>query len=163
MATTNKIQYGSNTTITCTLASLASSTTAGRGSAVVDNSANLFIDVLLTIAVKTSASALSGDKACYAYLWGSGADSVYEGSSAEAQGTDAAVTLDVPTNMRGPFTISCPASAVTYRRVISIAEAFGGVVPYKWGFVLNNQTGQALDSTEGNHLKEYTGILSTNA
>jgi hypothetical protein len=163
MTTTDKIQYSSNTTITCTLASLASSSTAGRGSAFVDNSSNLYVDAQLTIAVKTSASALANDKACYVYLYGCGADSIYNGSSAEAEGTDAAVTLDSPTNLKGPFVIACPASSVTYRLVIgSVASVFGGVLPYKWGFVLQNFTGQALDASEGNHLKEYTGIYYTN-
>ena len=160
MATVN-VKYGTSTAITCTLASLASSSTAGRTCTVVDNSSNLFDDVLLTIAVKTSASALANDKACYVYLFGSGDGTVYNASSAEAVGADAASSPDVPTNMRGPFIISCPAVSTTYRIVISVAQAFGGVLPKKWGFVLRNFTGQALDSTEGNHQKTYTGITYT--
>lgn len=153
--------YGSNAAITCTIASLASSANAGQGSAVVDNSTNQFIDAILTIAVKTSASALANDKACYVYIYGSGADSVYSGSSSENVGTNAAVTIDSPTNLKGPFVINCPASAQTYRGVWSIASIFGGVMPYKWGFVLRNYTGQALDATAGSHLAEYTGIKYT--
>ena len=164
MATTDKIAYATSTAITCTLASLASSATAGRGSAVVDNTTNLYDDAMLTIAVKTSASALANDKACYVYLYGSEDGTVYTGSSAEAEGTDAAVTLDAPTNLRGPYVLVCPASSVTYRLVIgSVAGAFGGVLPRKWGFVLQNYTGQALDSTEGNHQKTYSGVTYTNA
>lgn len=161
MTTTDKIQYSSNTTITCTLASLAS--TSSRGCLAVDNSTNLYDDAILTVAVKTNGSAPSSDKACYVYLYAAGADGVFTGSSAEAQGTDAAVTLDSPSNMRGPFTISCPAASTTYRLVVpSVAEIFGGVLPYKWGFVLQNVTGNALDTTEGNFLKEYTGIYYQN-
>ena len=164
MATTDKIAYATSTAITCTLASLASSATAGRGSAAVDNTSNLYDDAMLTIAVKTSASALANDKACYVYLYGSEDGTVYTGSSAEAEGTDAAVTLDAPTNLRGPYVLVCPASSVTYRLVIgSVAGAFGGVLPRKWGFVLQNYTGQALDSTEGNHQKTYSGVTYTNA
>lgn len=118
---------------------------------------------MLTIAVKTSASALANDKACYVYIYGSEDGTVYNGSSAEAEGTDAAVTLDSPSNLKGPFVINCPASSTTYRLVIgSVAAVFGGVLPRKWGFVLQNFTGQALDSTEGNHQKTYTGITYTN-
>lgn len=163
MATTDNIKYSTNTSITCTLASLASSSTAGRSCLAVDNSTNLYVDAILTIAVKTSASALANDKACYVYIYGSGADGVFNGSSAEAEGTDVAVTFDSPTNLKGPFPIYCPASSTTYRLVVgSIASLFGGVMPYKWGFVLQNYTGQALDSTAGNHLTEYTGVTYTN-
>ena len=56
MATVN-VKYATSTAITCTLASLASSATAGRGCAAVDNSTNLYDDALVTIAVKTSSSA----------------------------------------------------------------------------------------------------------
>jgi hypothetical protein len=163
MSTTDKIAYSANTTITCTLASLASSATAGRSCAAVDNSTNLYDDALLTIQVKTSSSALGNDKACYIYLYGAGADGVYSASSAEAVGTDVGVTLDSPTNLRGPVVISCPAVSTSYRVVIPIAAVFGGVLPTKWGYVLQNYTGQALDSTGGNFLSEYTGITYTNA
>lgn len=164
MATTDKISYATSAAITCTLASLASSSTAGRSCASVDNSANLYDDAILTIAVKTSASALANDKACYVYIYGSGQDGIFNGSSAEAEGTDVGVTLDSPTNLKGPFILACAASAVTYRLVIgSVAACFGGVMPYKWGFVIQNFTGQALDSSEGNHTKDFTGISYTNA
>lgn len=163
MPTTDNIAYGTSTAITCTLASLASSASAGRGSAVVDNSTTLFVDALLTLAVKTSASALANDKACYLYFYGSEDGTAYNGSSAEAEGTNAAVTLDSPTNLKGPVVISCPASATTYKWVGSVAQFFGGVLPKKWGFVLQNYTGQALDATEGNHQKTFTGVTYTNA
>lgn len=159
MATTDKILYGTSTAITCTLSSLASSATAGRGSAVVDNTTNLYDDAMLTVAVKTSASALANDKACYVYIYGSEDGTIYNGSSAEAPGTDIAVTFDSPSNLKGPFVIACPAISVTYRLVVgSVAALFGGVMPRKWGFVIRNYTGQALSATEGDHTKSYTGI-----
>ena len=164
MSTTDKIAYGTSTAITCTLASLPSSASAGQSCLAVDNTTNLFDDAMLTIAVKTSASALANDKACYVYLYGSEDGTVFNGSSSEAEGTNIAVTLDSPTNLRGPYVISCPASSVTYRLVVgSVAAVFGGVLPRKWGFVLQNYTGQNLDSTEGNMQKTYTGITYTNA
>jgi len=157
--TTDKVLYATSATITNTLASLASSATAGRSCLAVDNSTNLYDDAELTISVKTSASALANDKACYLYFFGSEDGTVMGSSSAEAAGTDVAVTLDSPTNLRGPYPIACPASSVTYRLVIpSVAAIFGGVLPRKWGYVLRNYTGQALDATEGNHQKTYTGI-----
>ena len=164
MATTDNIAYATSTAITCTLASLASSSTAGRSCVAVDNTTNKYDDAMLTVAVKTAAGALANDKACYVYIFGSEDGTVYSGSSAEAPGTDIAVTFDAPTNLKGPFAISCPASATTYRLVVgSIATVFGGVMPRKWGFVLENFTGQALDATEANHQKSYTGITYVNS
>jgi hypothetical protein len=160
MATTNKIAYASSAAITCTLASLASSATSGRCSLAVDNGTNLYDDALLLVAVKTSASALANDKACYVYLYGSEDGTNYSGSSAEAEGTDAAVTIDSPTNLRGPYVISCPAISTTYKILINVALAFGGVLPKKWGFVLQNYTGQALDATTA--FAQYTGITYQN-
>jgi hypothetical protein len=164
MATTDKIAYGTSTALTCTLASLASSLTVGRSSLAVDNSTNLYVDAMLTVAVRTAAGALANDKACYVFLYGSEDGTTYSGSTAEAQGTDVAVTLDNPTNMKGPYTISCIASSQTYRLVVpSVASAFGGILPRKWGFVLFNFTGQALDATEANHQKTYSGVNFTDA
>lgn len=162
MATTDKIAYSSSTAITCTLNSLANSTTAGRGSAAVANSTNLYDDAMLSIAVVTAASGLAIPNCCYVYIYGGTADGNYLGSSTEAEGADAAVTLDVPTNLLGPFVLNAPAISTTYRLVIgSIASLFGGVMPYGWGFVLQNQTGAALASS-GN-AAVYTGITFTNA
>lgn len=162
--TTDNIAYAASTAITCTLASLASSATAGRSSAAVDNTTNKYDDAMVTVAVKTSASALANDKAVYVYVYGSEDGTNFNGSSAEAEGTDVAVTLDSPTNLKGPVVISCPAISTTYNTVIgSIAAFFGGIMPRKWGLVIQNYTGQALDATEGSHIKTYTGITYTSA
>src|SRR5258708_68142 len=103
---TVKTAYGTSTAITCTLASLASSSGAGRGSTAIDNSVNLYDDALVTVSVKTSSSVLANDKAVYIYVYGSEDGIVYSGSSAEAEGTNIAVTLDSPTNLRGPAVLS---------------------------------------------------------
>ncbi len=158
--TTDNIAYGSTTAITCTITSLTSSATAGRGAAVIDNSTTLYDDALLTVIVKTSATTLANDKAIYVYVYGSEDGTTYNSSSAEAVGTNAAVTLDAPTNLKGPFTISCPAVSVTYRGVWSVAQMFGGVMPRKWGIVVQNYTGQTLDASIGS--ASFTGITFTN-
>lgn len=163
MTTTDKIQYSSSTTVTTGYNSLASSTTAGYGSAAVDNSTNLYDDAQLLVTVVTGAGALAAPFACYIYLYGSDASGVYLGSSAEAEGTAGAMTFDVPTNLLGPFVLNCPASSVTYRLLIgSIASIFGGVMPYKWGLAIRNQTGQTL-ATSGSNTAVFTGITYTNA
>ena len=129
MTTTSKISYGTSTAITCTLASLASAALAGRSCAAIDNGTNLFDDAMLTVAVKTSSSSLANDKACYIYFYGSEDGTVFNGSSAEAEGTDVAVTIDSPTNLIGPFPMPCAASSTTYRIVIgSVANVFANAL-----------------------------------
>lgn len=154
-----KEEFGSSTGITCTLASLASSATVGRASAAVDNGTNKFIDALLTVAVKLATGSPANDKAVYVYGYASEDGSNYSG---EASGSDAGYTQQAPTNLVLIGRIECPASgALTYKGVFRVAPAFGGILPRKWGIVIRNYTGLALDSTEGNHIKTYTGIYYT--
>lgn len=40
----------------------------------------------------------------------------------------------------------------------SVASAFGGSLPAEWGIIVDNESGAALDSTEGNHLKLYQPV-----
>jgi hypothetical protein len=45
----------------------------------------------------------------------------------------------------------------------SIAQAFGGVVPRKWGIVVLNSTGAAFHATQTSSECQYTGITHTTA
>jgi hypothetical protein len=156
-----KIAYGTSTAFTLTLASLASSATAGRESTVVDNTSNLYIDALVQIKVKSSSSALANDKAVYVYAYGSEDGSTY---TDPATGSNADITLTAPTNMRLIGVIAVPATSTTYEgQPMSVASAFGGFLPRKWGIVVRNYTGQALDSTEGSHSYSWTGVYYTSA
>jgi hypothetical protein len=147
--------------LTCTLASLANSTTAGRSCAAFDNTTNKYPDIALEVKVKTNASAPTGEKGCYIYIYASMDGTNYSGSSAEAVGTDVAVTFDSPTNLFGPFFLSCPAAATTYRLQVPSLVALLGFCPQKGGVVVQNQTGNALDSTGGNHSVTWSAAQPT--
>ncbi len=43
---------------------------------------------------------------------------------------------------------------------MSVAAAFGGMMPAFWGIVIENKSGGALDGTEANHKKLWQGVLS---
>lgn len=154
MSTVKELFGTSNQGITCTLASLGSG--SARQSTVIDNSSNLFVDTLVTIKVKTAT--VSGNSPfvnVYAYGTADGGTTYSDG----ATGTDGAITLSTPPNMRLIGTINAPASTTTYvGGPFSVAAAFGGVLPEKWGIVVENKTGAALDATEGNHAKFYQGV-----
>lgn len=153
-----KLAYGSSTGITCTLASLA--TTNARESTAVVNTTNLYLDALVQVQVKLQTGTPSSDKAVYVYAYGSEDGTNYADN---ASGSDAAITLRVPTALRLIGIIPCPDSGgLTYKsQPFSVASAFGGSLPRKWGIVIENQTGIALSATEGDHAKRYTGVYTT--
>jgi hypothetical protein len=152
---TIKALYGSNgQAITCTLASLASA--GARSALAVDNTTNLFLDALVQLTVKSGASGVSatGYVSVYAYATADGGTSYPEGA-----GTDVGVTLTVPTNLKLIGVLNVVANATTYvSEPMSVAAAFGGVLPDHWGIVVQNNSGAALDATEGNHKKVYQGV-----
>ena len=163
--TTDKISYNvTANALTITLNSLASSSTAGRGSAAVDNTTNLYDDALVEVILKTtSASTPGNDKAAYIYVYGSADGANYDGSSLESVGTDAAVTIDNPTNLKGPRVLVVLNSNASYKTSFNIASFFGGVMPLKWGVVVQNFSGMGLTGTPTDHSVTYTGIYYTNA
>lgn len=151
-----KNKYGTSTAITITLASLASSATASRESTAIDNGTNLFVDALLYVAVKLQAGTPANDKAIYVYGYGSEDGTNYTDN---ATGSDAALTQRVPTNLRLIGVIAAPdAGGLTYKGVYTVAQAFGGVLPRKWGIVIQNYTNVTLSATGGDHAVTYTGI-----
>lgn len=157
---TVKINYATSGTITFTLGELASSTTIGRSSTSIDNGTNLYDDVLVYIAVKTSGTTLGMDKSVYVYVYGS-EDGTNFDSGAEAVGSDIGITFSNPTILKGPVVLAAPGTSQTYKKVFSISPFFGGRMPRKWGLVAKNFTGQSLDPTETNFTKTYTGITYT--
>src|SRR6266508_279754 len=94
MATTFSTLYGtSNQAITITLASLGASATVGRESTVIDNTSNVYLDVLLFLFFETGT--VAGNKQILAYLYGT-----VDGGSTYTEactGTDAGFTRKDPT------------------------------------------------------------------
>ncbi len=155
-----KTAFGSPSTFTVTLASLASSATAGRESTVIDNTSDLFLDALVMIKVKTGAGSAANDQAVYVYCYGTvDGGTTYPDT---VTGSDAAITMNNPTQLSLLGAIWTPAASTTYKsQVFSVAKALGGFLPAKWGIVVRNYEGNALDSTEGNHAKLWQGLYST--
>lgn len=156
-ASTVKAQYGSQgQTITCTIAGLANA--SARSCLAVDNTSNLFLDALVQVQIKSNAAGTSttGYVNIYAYGTTDGGTTYAEGA-----GTDAAITLTVPPNVRLIGRLNVVANATTYKSApFSVAAAFGGALPDHWGIIIENQSGAALDNTEGNHKKLYQGIYA---
>lgn len=161
--TTDNIKYGTSTTITCTFNSLASSATAGRSSAAIDNSSNLFVDAFVTVISSTGAGTQANDKAIYVYLYGSEDGTNYdveEGTGTVNIGFDQVFTINSPTLFKGPVVIPVLTGGRQYVKTFSVAQFWNGVMPKKWGILIINFTGQTL-GVSGNSAS-YTGVTYTN-
>lgn len=147
------------TAITLTLTSLANG--IWRQSASVDNTSNLYVDALVggSIQVGTTPT-LGGTIDIYAY-------GQYDASgeyTAGASGSDADYTADGEQYLLKPVaTIIVDAdSDIDYEwGPTSIAQAFGGIMPQRWGLVVENNTGSTLNATGTNNKTAYTGIKYT--
>ena len=153
-----KQKFGtSNQTVTVTVASLANG--SARASTAVDNTTNLFFDALVSVKVKSGAASTSATGAVNVYAYGTvdGGTTYTEA----ATGSDAALTLTSPTNLRLVGVINVVANATTYQAgPFSIASAFGGALPALWGVVIENRSGGTLDATGGNHSVVYQGVYA---
>jgi hypothetical protein len=153
-------KYGTNNqAITITLASLASSTVfVGRASTAIDNTTNVFQDALLLIKITTAGTLVAP---AYVTVYGYGTVDGGTTYTEAATGTDAGITLANPPNARVIGVLSTPVTATAYiGGPWSVAAAFGGVLPDHWGIIVVNTSGAALNSTEGNHLKLFQGVLT---
>lgn len=159
---TIKTAYAASANFTLTLASLASSATAGRESTAIDNTTNLYLDAIVQIKVALQSGTPGSDKGVYIYAYGSEDGSTYTDN---ASGSDAAITLRDPTALTCIGVIPCPAAGgLTYEsQPMSIAAAFGGFMPRKWGIVVRNYTNVTFSAAEGDHSYKYTGITLTSA
>lgn len=156
MATLQQAYGSSNQAITITLNSLASSAFTGRASTYVDNATNKFADALVRVNIAMPGSGtVANDRCCYVYAYGSAdGGSTYDDG---VTGSDASFTHTTPPNLRLIGIVNCPTNTGTYRSpTMSVAAAFGGVLPERWGIVVRNYTGLTLNSS-GNSA-HYQGV-----
>jgi hypothetical protein len=144
-----------NQALTLTIASLANN--GQRESTVVDNTSDKFLNALVQLKIKSGAASTSATGYVEVYAYGTTDDGTTYGDN--ATGTDAGITLTDPPNLRPIGRVNVVANATTYKsNPMSVAAAFGGVLPAKWGIVIVNKTGGTLDATGGNHSAIYQGV-----
>jgi hypothetical protein len=158
----SQLQYATSAAITITLTSLAHSLTAGRESTVIDNTTNVYMDAILQVKFKLLTGTPGVDQAVYVYVHGSEDGATF--TDGNLTGVDAALTLRAPTNMTMLQTIfaATTGGATFVGQPISVALAFGGMLPRKWGVVIRNATNLAFSATAGDHVVRYTGIKVAN-
>lgn len=162
---TSTINYSSNTTITISPASTASSSTfvAGRESNEIDNTTNKYIDALVQGKV-TVGTTPTANTTIAIYVWG--ADTSLATTALDVlDGIDSAETLTntgilySALKLGAVITVTATTSDVGYSFApFSVAARFGGVLPKYWGLFVTHNTGAALNATGGNHVFSYNGI-----
>lgn len=158
---TTKLLYASETSLTCGMDALASGTTSARASTAVDNSSNLYVDALVQFQFQTTSGSLGSNPAIYIYAYGlSRGGSNY---SDNVTGSDANFTLPNPLNLRlvAAVAYNVASNTTLYAGPFSVALALGGLLPSKWGLVINNITGLAFSGSANqqvNNIASYTGI-----
>lgn len=131
--------FGTTTSITITLASLANSGAAT--SSAIDNSTNLYLDALVDIVVNVAATPTA-----------TGAVEIY--TLASVDGTN----FEDVANAKQIGVLSTVTTG-SYRGVFSVAAAYGGSLPVQWKLYVKNIAGSAFAST-GNSA-QYRGVYAT--
>lgn len=138
----------SSANFTITLASLASG--SARASAKIDNTNN-YPAALVSLSIKSGGSAPTVGTLYEVYLlrYGVGGGSVVDDSWG---GTDAAITIE-NAQLLGTIVVT----ATTAKSFIGIFDTAPlGPLCTSWGIAVKNSSGQALSTTEGDHIKSYS-------
>lgn len=160
-----KAKFGTATAFTKTNANLTSSATAGWKSNAIDNSANLYLDALVSIelaAVNTTpASYKQINLYAYSLIEGSAYASTGDGT---IDGTEGTVTFPDITTLVPVIPILGWVSYPVQNKAInspafSVAKAFGGILPPKWGIAMINYSGMTLSVTNIYYIECYNTVV----
>lgn len=155
---TSSIVYSAATAITLTAASLANG--AYRQSAVIDNSSNLYMNAQVSGSIQTGTNPTAGTLITL-FAYANINDTLY---TAGCSGSDAAYTADGEELLLRPL-MSVRVDATSDQDYlfgpVPVAPAFGGDMPKKWGLVLLNSTGVALNATGTNNFFNFYGVKYT--
>jgi hypothetical protein len=160
-----KLSYPAASDLTVTLASLASDTNllTGRESAVIDNTANLYLDILISgkITAGTSPTASRSIEVWAIGSWdGTNWPDVFDGTESTETITSADIKASVCRFVAAMATANT--SDRTYHfGPVSLASAFGGTLPPKVVVFITHSTGVNLNSTAGNHQIRLQPVYQT--
>jgi hypothetical protein len=154
-------KYGSKTTITAAVASLASDTNllAGIESSIIDNTTDGFEDIILSGKSTTGTSPTASRQIeVWAVAWDGGSwPDVFDGSTGSETITSADIKSIICRSVATMPTNNTSDRTYHYTGV-SAKQVFGGVLPSKFVLFVVHNTGVALSSTAGNHEFSYVGV-----
>ena len=160
-----KLSYPAASDLTITLASLASDTNllTGRESATIDNTTNLYLDILVSgkITAGTSPTAARSIEVWVVGSWdGTNWPDVFDGTESAETITSADIKASVCRYVAAMATANT--SDRTYHfGPVSLASAFGGTLPPKVVLFVTHSTGVNLNSTAGNHQIRLQPVFQT--
>lgn len=156
-------KYGSKTTITAAVASLASDTNllAGIESSIIDNSTDGFDDILLSGKSTTGTSPTASRQIeVWAVAWdGANWPDVFDGTTS----AETITSSDIKNAICKPVAILATnnTSDRTYHYSgVSARAVFGGELPSKFVLFQVHNTGANLNATAGNHEHSYVGVYN---
>jgi hypothetical protein len=160
-----KLAYGTASDLTITLASMATDTNllTGRESATIDNTTALVLDYLVSgkITAGTSPTASRSIEVWAVGSWdGTNWPDVFDGTESAETITSADIKASICRS------VAVMATANTSDRTyhfgpVSLAAAFGGVLPPKVVLFITHSTGVNLNSTAGNHQVRLQPVFQT--
>lgn len=156
--------YAASATITIAPENVATSSswTAGVESTAIDNSTNKYVDALVS-GVWTCGTTPTANTTVIIYAYAQQDDTptyqdVFDGTSSAETVTSAGVLAGV-VRLLGVLTVDATTSnRAYYLAPTSVAQAFGGVLPQRWGLFIAHNTGVNSNSTAGNHVWKYQGV-----
>ena len=150
-----KTAYGTASDVTITLASLASDTNllAGRESTAIDNTSTLALDYLVSgkITAGTSPTASRQIEVWAVGSWdGTNWPDVFDGTESAETITSADIKA-AACRLLAVMATANTSDRTYHFGPVSVAAAFGGVVPPKFVVFVVHNTAVALNATSGNH------------
>ena len=160
-----KLAYGTASDVTITLASLATDANllTGRESTAINNTTDLVLDYLVSgkITAGTSPTAAKSIEVWAVGSWdGTNWPDVFDGTDSAETITSADIKVSVCRFVAAMATSST--SNVAYHfGPVSLAAAFGGVLPPKIVLFVTHSTAVALNATAGNHQIRLQPVYQT--
>ena len=149
----------STTNFAITLASLATGSARESTAITALVGGTVYDDVMLQLSLGILSPTSSGDKAIYVWFYGSADGTNY---TEPATGSNAAITIGTNHNLKGPYVVAVAVGTLQYDIDIpSVSSYFNGIIPKRWGIVVENQAGGSLNGTEGNFNKWFTPLFYT--
>jgi hypothetical protein len=164
MATTFKPVYASGAAVTITLASLAESNdwTAGRQSSEIDNTSNLYDDLLVSGKITTGTTpTVSTQINIYVAAWDAQANAYPDVITGAGDAAKTFTSVNVQTGavkILKAMLIDSTSNRTYYFSNESVAALFGGILPQKVVFFVAHNTDANLNATGGNHAIDIQGV-----
>jgi len=160
-----KLSYGTASDLTITLASLATDANllTGRESATIDNTSSLVLDYLVSgkITSGTSPTAAKSIEVWAVGSWdGTNWPDVFDGTESAETITSTDIKASVCRYLAAMAT-SATSNVAYHFGPVSLAAAFGGVLPPKVVLFVTHSTAVALNATAGNHQIRLQPVFQT--